>query len=395
VLERTHGPYAESVRRVDEEQLLRNLLHIRYNETPEILNVTSLAAQYELAGQAEARPFFLAPNPSSVPPFFRTFMAILPDVGVSGANRPTVTLTPGDDGDTIQRLLTPITPDTMVFLARTSWPVSSILRLWVERLNGVPNAVAAIAPRENVVPDYARFQRIAELLQVAQDQQLAVVRSEDRFTEVGGPLPAAAVTASAVVEAAKSGLEYRPIGAGQTWHLVRPQRQLVLEISPGADAAPEVAELLGLLNLQPGLRRYDLVVVGRGILDPLRFPREPSTELRATLRSTAQVYYYLANGIEVPPEHLRCGLVHPPVDDGGEVFDGRAVTRGLFEVHSCKGFKPPHTAFVAVKYRGYWFYLDDRDEASKATFALVLQLSRLDFGRQHVGGPVLTLPVGR
>ena len=77
------------------------------------------------------------------------------------------------------------------------------------------------------------------------------------------------------------------------------------------------------------------------------------------------------------------------------MFDGREVTRGLFEVHACKGHKPPKDAYVAIKYRGYWYYLDDRDAQSKATFALMLQLSRLDFGKPRRGGPLLTLPVGK
>ncbi len=38
---------------------------------------------------------------------------------------------------------------------------------------------------------------------------------------------------------------------------------------------------------------------------------------------------------------------------------------------------------------------DDRDHPSKVAFGLVLQLSRLDFKRQHLGGPLLTLPTGR
>jgi hypothetical protein len=33
-LEKTHGRYYESVRLVDEEEFLRNLVHMRYNETP-------------------------------------------------------------------------------------------------------------------------------------------------------------------------------------------------------------------------------------------------------------------------------------------------------------------------------------------------------------------------
>jgi hypothetical protein len=107
------------------------------------------------------------------------------------------------------------------------------------------------------------------------------------------------------------------------------------------------------------------------------------------------VYFYLANGVEVPAEHLEAGLVRPPVGPDGRLFDGRAVTDGLFTVHACREHKPPPTAFVAVKYRDYWYYIDDRDQESKATLALVLSLSRLDFARQPPGGPFLTLPVGR
>ena len=64
-LERSHGRYNEAVRRVNEEQLLRNLVHMRYNESPSGLNVASIAAQYELAGTARGPPVLRAPNPSN------------------------------------------------------------------------------------------------------------------------------------------------------------------------------------------------------------------------------------------------------------------------------------------------------------------------------------------
>ena len=107
VLEKTHGRYQESVRTVNEEQLLRNIVHLRYNEIPFELNVSSIATQYELAGSAEARPFFIAPNPSNSNVIFRTFTSILPDLSVSGANRPTITLVPADNSETVRRVLTP------------------------------------------------------------------------------------------------------------------------------------------------------------------------------------------------------------------------------------------------------------------------------------------------
>jgi hypothetical protein len=125
------------------------------------------------------------------------------------------------------------------------------------------------------------------------------------------------------------------------------------------------------------------------------FPDSPHTDLEISTRSTAQVWYYLSNGVEVPPEHLASGVAIAPIAPDGAPFDSRAVTEGLFTVHVCAGHKEPRMAYVAVRHRGYWYYIDDRDQASKATLALVLGISRLDFSRQQPAAPFLTLPVGR
>jgi hypothetical protein len=389
-LERSHGLYNDAVHRVEEEELLRNIVRLRYNETPLHLNVNSIAAQYELSAQAEARPFFEAPNPAGNT--FRTFATVLPNLLVGAANRPTVTFDPADQSEAVRQYLTPITADFLVFLTQTSWPAATVIRLWVERLNGVPNAATASGPAREVTPDFARFLRVVELLQTAQDQELAAVRAEERAVDLSGPLPAAAVTAAAAVEAAKGGFEYRPHADGRSWVLVKRERRLVVAVSPGAEASPEMLELAGLLNLVPGLPKYEIAVAARGEPDPARFPSPPQAELRFVPRSTIQVLFYLSNGVAVPPDHVCAGLVRPAGDG-----DGQEITRGLFEVHVCQGHKPPPTAFAAVKYRGYWFYIDDRDQASKATFALMMQVGRLDFNRGPSAqrGPVLTLPAGR
>ena len=386
-LEKTHGRYAESVRRVEEEQLLRQLVLLRYNETAVGLDVSSIAAQYEVTASAEARPFFIAPNPSNSNIIFRTFTAILPDVSVNGSNRPTVTMVPGTDGAAVRRLLTPITLETLTFLTQTSWPVDTVLRVWAERINGVPNGGSASGPVRDEPLDYERFRRLADLFRAAQRQELAAIRTEDRVTEVGDPLPGDAVTGASMVEAAKGGFTYRRAADGKSWVLARTNRRLVVEVSPGAENAPELIEMTRLLNLVPGQRRYEIAVSNHGGPDPAKFPTPPTNEVRIATRSTAQAAYFLANGVEVPAAHMCAGLAG--------TADTTPVTQGLFAVHSCAGHKPPSGAYVAIRYRGYWYYIDDADTASKATFALVLQLSRLDFARDPLRGPALTLPVGR
>ena len=125
-------------------------------------------------------------------------------------------------------------------------------------------------------------------------------------------------------------------------------------------------------------------------------PRNPLPNCGSRHARTAQVHFYLANGVEVPPEHIAAGLVRIPVSADESPFDTTAITAGLFNVHAIQSHKPPCSAYVAVKYRDYWYYIDERDQATKATFELILQLSRLDFGLQETtNGPFLTLPVGR
>ena len=48
---------------------------------------------------------------------------------------------------------------------------------------------------------------------------------------------------------------------------------------------------------------------------------------------------------------------------------------------------------MAVPYRDYWFYVEDIDQDSKATFSLLMELSRLELITRPGSGPVFTLPV--
>jgi hypothetical protein len=54
----------------------------------------------------------------------------------------------------------------------------------------------------------------------------------------------------------------------------------------------------------------------------------------------------------------------------------------------------PFQPFVAVEYRGTWYWIDDRDFESKRVFSvLMLLLNLVDKGRE-VQLPVITIPTG-
>ena len=49
---------------------------------------------------------------------------------------------------------------------------------------------------------------------------------------------------------------------------------------------------------------------------------------------------------------------------------------------------------MAIRYLDYWYYIDDTDQDTKATFSLVMELARLELTGKSGGGPALTLSVG-
>ena len=54
----------------------------------------------------------------------------------------------------------------------------------------------------------------------------------------------------------------------------------------------------------------------------------------------------------------------------------------------------PTDAFVTVKYRGYWFWIDDKDFQSKKVFSFLMFLFSLAETGAPSQAPVLTIPTG-
>jgi hypothetical protein len=395
-LEKSHGLYNESFDRVDSEELLRNIVRFRYDDTPAEVEVSAIAAQYELTAQAEGRPFFS--TESTTGNFFRSFSTVLPDVMASGASRPTISFTPIQSGETVARYMRPVTLEGVILFAETSWPISTIFRLWLEGMNGLPNAPSASGPTRSFPPEYVEFLRATQLLQVIQDRgELTFRKVEEEVS--GDPISADRVSGADLVEARKGGDEYRLTPDGKSWRLIRRTRKLYLDMSPKALDTPEYLELTQLLHLKPGLTRYEVTQSTVGYLD--RRPGSPPSErINLVPRSLVQVVFYVSHGVEVPPEHLACGLAKPTLEADGRVFDWQQVTNGLFTVKAVCQKKRPACAAVAVFHRGYWFYIDDTDHATKSTLCLLRPSRRLDLGsigsdRRTPPGPILTLPVGR
>jgi hypothetical protein len=387
-LETSRLQYNEVVKKTTEEQLLLNIVRLRYTDTPSSLAVSTIAAQFEVAKSFQLTPFFVASGAEVA----KTWTAILPQLGITGADRPTFSLTPLDDQEFTRKLFTPLPLDGIIYLAKTTWPIGTVFRLYLENLNWVPNAQTASGPTPKVAPTYREFLEGVRGLQALQERGQVVFTVEERAEVQGSPLPAGSVTARDIVEAAKSGYEYRLDDAG-TWTLVKKTTQPVLLVDPQAAESPDMRDVARAFRLRSGLTRFPITQETFSPF-PATYPKEGVTGLDLETRSLLQALYFVSHGIEVPAEHAAAGLVTVTRDPGGAPFDWRPVTDGLFRVHSVKSDKRPPNAHVAIPYKGHWFYIDETDQDTKSTFSLLIELSRLELAGKAGPGPVLTLPVG-
>jgi hypothetical protein len=101
---------------------------------------------------------------------------------------------------------------------------------------------------------------------------------------------------------------------------------------------------------------------------------------------------FLSKGVCVPAEHELSGIAPVTPGPDGQPFDWTRVTAGNFLVHAQK--RRPRDSEVAVRYRGYWFYIAPDDVKSRSVLAVLEIFFALQESDGRSVGPLLALPVG-
>ncbi|HVJ80472.1 MAG TPA: hypothetical protein VNC50_05330, partial [Planctomycetia bacterium] len=330
-------PYNEAVKTTTEQQLLLNIVRLRYTDSPSSLSITSIADQREVVAALKAMPFFTSAAAGNAFGGYRN--SVLPQAEMTTANRPTLSYSPIDDQEFTRRLFTPLSVEGLAYLGKTTWPISTVLRLYLENLNWVSNAQSASGPTPKTPPEYAEFLEGALALQRLQDRSMAVLHTEEREEIVSDRSPASGETGRAAVEAAKAGFEYRKDAAGG-WAVVKKKKQPLLRI--GA-VTPNDADLLAFcraFKLDPSKRTFELTAEK---LDPFLkgAPASGLVALDMETRSLLQVLFFVAHGVQVPPCDLATGVAPATTGADGAAFDWNEVMVGLFKVCSAEGKRPP------------------------------------------------------
>ena len=324
--------YSEALARSWDQQLLLNLVRLRYRDTPLFLDVGSVVTSYSLGLAASASGAWALPGGDQAA------------VGANAAyeEHPTVTYAPLQGADFVTRLLSPISPSNLVLLSQSGWSIERLLLCCVQKVNDLRNAVAAAGPTPDYVPTFADFQALARLL---------------RKLQIAG-----------LVEA--------EVDADQQTILLHLGR------TPAGPLEEDLREVRRLLGASAGLTTFRITA---------DLVRKKEEEIAVTGRSLLSVLFYLSQAVEVPERDEREGRVTVTRDAAGQRFDWAQVTGNLLRVRASA--EPPANAAVRVRYRGAWFYIADDDLSSKTTFSLLTYLYSLKAGSKEMQEPVLTLGV--
>ena len=324
-----------ALQQTNDEQMLLNLVRMKYRDTNMFLEVGAVASQYTLTSNVTAS--------GSLKDNFSNSIGL--GSKIEYQEKPTISYTPLHGQSFITRLISQVPPQTIGMLYKSGWSGERLFMLTMEKVGSVKNAPSASGPTPKYAPDFKQFQRLSYLLRDLQLEggvQLDVVE-----------IPATKTTG------------------------------FTLRFNKDVDKtkSDEVRKILGLGKAD----YYVLAQVNSAKLE---------NEVLFETRSIREMLFYLSHAVEVPQSHIDKGLVTVTKNDDGTVFDWKELSGDLLNVKSSKGPFPPQNAYVSVKYRDTWFYIEDNDLNSKSTFALLIQLYDLQSGDSSGNGLVMTLPIG-
>ncbi|MHC1741594.1 MAG: hypothetical protein AB9873_01020 [Syntrophobacteraceae bacterium] len=314
-------------------QMLVNMVKMRYGDAPTFLDVASVINQYSVESQVDLRLNWVD--------HLTTALSNTQSAGAAARyiDRPTITYSPLTGEKFARSLMTPIPPAAILSLIQANYPVDLVLRLCVHSVNGVRNRFGGSARARPADPEfYALLERMRRL------------------------------QASGVI--------------GLRVNKTSEKEATLMTLRGKVDEATEADTLAvrSILGLDPKAQEFTIVYASIAKND---------RELAMLSRSILEIIIDLASYIDVPEVHVEEKRVNPTLIEEGPA-DG--ALSPLIRIRSSP--HQPADAFVAVPYRGYWFWIDDRDLPSKRMFSFLMFIFTLVETGGKEGAPIVTIPAG-
>jgi hypothetical protein len=334
-VDRDRLAYAQALTGSWKEQTLLNIVKLRYADTPVFLEVSSVISSYQLQSQLS----LLGTVSSNLTPNIPDTVGRGVTLGATGifTDKPTITYTPLQGERFTHELLRPIPPAALFQLVQAGYPVDLIFQLAVRAVNGIYNR--STRPMASRAAD-PQFYQVLDALRRMQLSEAIDFRHEKR-----GP------TETSVIAFQRT-------------------------ITPAIER--DARFVRSVLGLRLDARELSLTFGA--------VPRN-DRELALLTRSMLEILLELAGRIEVPAADVEDGSAFPVQPARPE---SGPRDQPLVKIHS--GAEPPANPFVAVRYNGHWFWIDNRDFRSKGVFTFLLLLTSLAQTGVVPQAPVITVP---
>ena len=248
------------------------------------------------------------------------------------SNTPTVTYQPMLGERFTKSLLQPVPPVAVFQLLQGGWPVDLVLQSVVTSINGLRNDNA----RREEDQDFRQL--VDALTRIQRSGRLAIR-----------------------VEA----------------HKARPAVMLVL--GPSGEHTPRGADralIIKLLGLDPEAQEIEITY---GLI-----PRS-NREVALISRSMLEILIQLSADVELPADHPSAARAFP-------VLRQLPADRSPALVHIHVGKDAPAETYAVVTYKGYNYWIDDRDVTSKRVFTFLMMLFSLAETGPAAASPLVTVP---
>lgn len=315
------------------EQMLINMVKLRYGDTPVFLDVASVISQYSVESQVDLRFSWVHP----------VTQVATNSQSAGGAvryiDRPTITYMPLSGEKFARSLMKPLPPPSVLSLIQAGYPIDLVLRVCVQSVNGIRNRYGGTARARLADPEfYPLLERLRKIQQAG-----GIGLRVQKTNEMEG----------------------------------------VLMSFPGK-ADPSVMEDIRAVREMLGLDIHATEFrIAYGSI------AKDDKELALLTRSILEILIDLASRIDVPSAHVEEKRVNPTMHD--ETPRGTSVPP-LISIHSSA--QRPEDVFIAIPYRDYWFWIDDRDLQSKGLFSFLMFMFSLTETGGKDGAPVITVPAG-
>lgn len=340
-------PWNDAISNTESEQLLRNIVRLRYLESVSFLTISSVTSSYTLNPSLSSS--LSLSGTASQGQSSETSRGLSLNPSVSYSDSPTISYMPVASTDFIQQMLMPIRLDRLALLLNGGiHDPNLIFNLATVSMNDIDNAERASDLKILTPPDYKEFKRLTCLI--------------NRLI-------------------AKKGASFQAVKIGGDDLLT-----LSLHFTREYNYSCEAREIKRMLHVP--VRYQDIIFVQREAA-VVKLPNV----VKIHTRSILGVLIFLSHGVEVPEEHIKSKRALRYHAEPHVPYDWSPLMNGIIRI--CSSKSEPHHAFVKVFSHDYWFYIDWSDFDSITTFNFINTLIILSSGNALNGSgqiPVLTIP---